>query len=272
MDLAETVMALALLYALLSVVASALKEALEAWVQKRKQNYKAAIEELLGFAGAQQFFEHPRIQAMISKVGIADATEARHWPSYVDAATFALVAYDIVQMQPDSKLAKSLDWARNKGQQELDHLQALYTQRMERLSGSFKRNAQAWLMGIGLLLAGAMDADTLQMGRQLANDSAVRATLVSLAENTRDAAGVQALCGKNDPAELLTCVENKSPAVLGWTPARWASLQQAHWWVWLFKLLGYAITGIAISLGASFWFDLIGKVANIRATAKPTGM
>jgi hypothetical protein len=269
MDLAETVMALALLYALLSVVASALKEALEAWVQKRKQNYKAAIEELLGFAGAQQFFEHPRIQAMISKVGLADATKSRHWPSYVDAATFALVAYDIVMTQPNSKLAKSLDWARGKGQQELDHLQTLYAQRMDRLSGSFKRNAQAWLMGIGLLLAVGVDADTLQMGRQLANDSAVRATLVSLAESTKDAAGVQALCGQSGPTEVLRCVEQKSPAVLGWTGDRWDRLQHGPWFTWLFKLVGYAITGIAISLGASFWFDLIGKVANIRATAKP---
>jgi hypothetical protein len=57
--------------------------------------------------------------------------------------------------------------------------------------------------------------------------------------------------------------------VLGWTGDRWDRLQHGPWFAWLFKLVGYAITGIAISLGASFWFDLIGKVANIRATAKP---
>jgi hypothetical protein len=34
--------------------------------------------------------------------------------------------------------------------------------------------------------------------------------------------------------------------------------------------LGWIVTGIAISMGASFWFDLLGKVINVRNTgSKP---
>jgi hypothetical protein len=35
---------------------------------------------------------------------------------------------------------------------------------------------------------------------------------------------------------------------------------------WLKTILGWAITIAAISLGAPFWFDLLGKVANLKGT------
>jgi hypothetical protein len=34
-------------------------------------------------------------------------------------------------------------------------------------------------------------------------------------------------------------------------------------------VLGWMITGIAISMGASFWFDLLSKLVNVRNTGKP---
>jgi hypothetical protein len=35
-------------------------------------------------------------------------------------------------------------------------------------------------------------------------------------------------------------------------------------------VLGWLLTGIAITFGAPFWFDLLGKVSNLRAAgAKP---
>lgn len=41
---------------------------------------------------------------------------------------------------------------------------------------------------------------------------------------------------------------------------------------WGQRLLGWVISGIAISMGASFWFDLLGKLVNVRNTGKrPTG-
>lgn len=38
----------------------------------------------------------------------------------------------------------------------------------------------------------------------------------------------------------------------------------------LLKLIGWLITGIAISLGAPFWFDLLNKFMIVRSTVKPT--
>ena len=64
MALIETIIALALTYALLSLVASAFKEMLESLVQKRKKDFKAAIEGLLGVFGSQAFLQDARIQAI----------------------------------------------------------------------------------------------------------------------------------------------------------------------------------------------------------------
>jgi hypothetical protein len=38
------------------------------------------------------------------------------------------------------------------------------------------------------------------------------------------------------------------------------------------KILGLLVTGFALSLGAPFWFDLLGKVSNLRGAgpAAPT--
>jgi len=37
---------------------------------------------------------------------------------------------------------------------------------------------------------------------------------------------------------------------------------------WLERILGWAITAVAISLGAPFWFDLLNKIMNIRNAGK----
>ena len=38
---------------------------------------------------------------------------------------------------------------------------------------------------------------------------------------------------------------------------------------WPMKIVGLLVTALAISLGAPFWFDLLGKLVNMRSTGKP---
>jgi hypothetical protein len=43
-----------------------------------------------------------------------------------------------------------------------------------------------------------------------------------------------------------------------------------NWVDFIRVLAGWLLSGIAISMGAPFWFDLLGKVMNVRNTgAKP---
>ena len=49
---------------------------------------------------------------------------------------------------------------------------------------------------------------------------------------------------------------------LGWTEA--IPYEQ-----WPQRLLGWLITALAVSLGAPFWFDMLGKFMTVRASFKP---
>jgi hypothetical protein len=40
-------------------------------------------------------------------------------------------------------------------------------------------------------------------------------------------------------------------------------------WPWVLKVLGWLLTAAAISLGAPFWFDVLGKFMVVRSTVKP---
>ena len=37
---------------------------------------------------------------------------------------------------------------------------------------------------------------------------------------------------------------------------------------WLVKILGWLVTGLAISLGAPFWFDLLNRLVDLRGAGK----
>jgi hypothetical protein len=40
---------------------------------------------------------------------------------------------------------------------------------------------------------------------------------------------------------------------------------------WTQAVLGWILTGFAVTLGAPFWFDFLGKVSNLRAAGKKPG-
>lgn len=326
MALIETIIALALTYALLSLVASAFKEMLESLVQKRKKDFKAAIEGLLGVFGSQAFLQDARIQAInaVTKietplfrakstvVASADSGKKSDWPSYIESNTFAAVTMDLLskkllsgpnaQTPNKSKLEEAVQALAPVPNQQITLIEQVYNERMARVEGSFKRNAQYWLLGIGFCIAVATDADTLNIGRNLQIDSAGRAALVKLAETVQKEEDLEKLCKPNPAPEpavkngkeasggkasaptakasapaaaapasaptLLRCIKEQAPSVIGWSAARksqllWEPLEIIQ------ALFGYLLTAIAISLGAPFWFDVIGKVSNIRSTLKP---
>jgi uncharacterized protein (DUF1810 family) len=212
---------------------------------------------------------------------------------------------------------------------------------MDRAGGWYKRFAQKWMIVIGLVLAAALNVDTIEIIRVLSNNP-------NLAKAVADQAGtyvhtqgrplsaselgelrearlqaVQAAeqaekdaraAAEKDEAKLKTLaaavakaradadtLEAYQAAVktlfsaglpIGWTPevkkklglpvagepaapaavrpgaTAWATL---NWTVLFFMILGWFVTAIAASLGASFWFDLLSRFVNIRNAGRPPG-
>jgi hypothetical protein len=54
-------------------------------------------------------------------------------------------------------------------------------------------------------------------------------------------------------------------------PLGWSHATSPHnlFWDGFGKVLGLLVTAFALTLGAPFWFDLLGKVSNLRGSGPP---
>ncbi len=155
---------------------------------------------------------------------------------------------------------------------------------MERASGVYKRNAKGVAIMLGLSLAIITNADAFHMISRLSKDSALRETITNnageiLLRNQNN----QAIANPNSQQDqvnntLIELTKDAEGALdnvalpIGWSDV---NLDQQIAWTpqknesfpflkILTMLPGWIFSGIAISMGAPFWFDLLGKFVNVR--------
>jgi hypothetical protein len=130
------------------------------------------------------------------------------------------------------------------------------------------------LLVLGLIVAIAVNADTLQLTHSLSTDASLRQGLVAAAQ----ARATTPLPAGTDPAQTIKADIDSlgtlglpigwynwknDPSGLGHSGIGWlGSVINAH-------LFGWFITAIATTLGAPFWFDLLGKFITVRSSIKP---
>jgi hypothetical protein len=133
---------------------------------------------------------------------------------------------------------------------------------MERVSGWYKRRVQLILFVIGAVVVLLLNADSLATGRVLWRDDAVRAAVVSQAE-----AATEQNSGESDLGETVRELD----VPLGWDFSLGDEPNQVPDDVLsvVAKLLGLALTVGALTLGASFWFDLLSKIMRVRSSGAP---
>lgn len=154
-------------------------------------------------------------------------------------------------------------------------LERWYDDAMARMGGWYKRRVQLLLLALGAALAIGFNVDTVNLAQVLWRVPAERAAVA-------EAAGSAA--GKNVGA-VDTTVRGISALNLpiGWTPAHVTrpgvvghplstDPRRVPWSAGAIavKVLGLGLTTIALSFGATFWFDALSKVSGLRdAGAKP---
>jgi hypothetical protein len=140
-------------------------------------------------------------------------------------------------------------------QQNVEHW---FDQAMDRFAGWYKRWAQWITLLIALVIVVLVNADTMKIATKLLHDDALRGAVVSAAET--------AIQNKQGQDELLKQADGLTLPI-GWTATLdidtkdAASISVSV----ISKILGLAISILAISLGAPFWFDVLSKIINIRA-------
>jgi hypothetical protein len=147
-----------------------------------------------------------------------------------------------------------------------DEIEAWFKQGMDSVSGWYKRWTQAAQFGIGLVLAASLNLDTLQIARALDANEQLRGAAVAQATilASQESPGGPA-SAPSDPQARYTSVLAQLEASrlpLGWEGGSVDYFRQ-HW-MWV--IFGWMITALAGSFGAPFWFDLLKRVANLRAS------
>jgi hypothetical protein len=140
------------------------------------------------------------------------------------------------------------------------HLEDWFDASMDRVSGWYRRRTQFVLFALALAIAVLANVDTLGLVRHLSVNGAARQALVTQAAEVDGQPAAAALSPQEVAAELRALQPLELP--IGWNQ----DLPRGGWGQ---RVLGWLMTAFAVSLGAPFWFDLLGRFMSVRSTQRP---
>ena len=299
----EVAIGIIFVYMLLSLLCSAISEYIESWLNHRGRDLERGIRQLLNNSDgsgddlAGRLYNHGLIRPLYRG--------PNKLPSYIPSRTFALALWNMAtsatagdasaassgaapgsaaQLQNIKRLIETkiqnrelqealttlIDEAKGDFDAARKNIEDWYDGAMDRVSGWYKRRVQMFLLVIGLVVATAINADTVNIAKALVQDSALRSAVVAAAERpaqTDDGA---------TPTERIQANRQALNALglpLGWAWHKNTSDdprgKPGDVGSWLLKIFGLVLTALAISQGAPFWFDLLNKFMVIRSTVKP---
>jgi hypothetical protein len=268
----ETVVGLALLFFVLSSLASALVEGLSRLLGKRAKDLEATIGQMLGdprnpLADQRRALELFRGTAIYSSAEAAAKQGAwlltkRVKPSYLSARSFADAVVELGALTTPTGL-RGLDkrvetLVAESGARVVEvkaGLESWFDETMSRLAESYKRWSTAVLFVVGLAVAVIGNVSTLHVTQALWRTPVLREAAVNAAQQT--AAG-------STVGENVRQVQELGALGLpiGWTGVGdWAGAS----WLWP-HIGGWLVTALLLMLGAPFWFDVLSKVVALRST------
>lgn len=280
---------------LLSLFATTVMEIFSALFGLRGRNLKFALKKMLADTGDEEVFNQFKESALYKQLS-SKWLGTYYPPSYLSSNNFSFILSNIIENLDGEKLHDKINNIQDerlrtvlhqlventdKNTQEFrDKLEHWFDDIMDRASGWFKRYVQLYLIVIGFAIAVGFNADAVQIFRQLQNDPTARLEVYKAAQSfiaLQSDSLVQnnaLVADPNSPliqsiGDLNNLIANdieaiKNPLGLGWSS--FAEEENTDLQFWLFKILGWLVTALAISLGAPFWFDLLRKLVNIRSS------
>lgn len=161
-----------------------------------------------------------------------------------------------------------------------DEIALTFNQVMERTSGVYKRNAKGVSLLFGFLAAASLNIDSFYIINQLYKNPALTQQINQVAAKVIENSG-SCLQNAKDEIEKQECTNKamddakkleglSQPLPIGWNDKGWFNGEQIKAQNGLLQvILGWFMTGIAVAMGAPFWFDLLGKFINVRNTGNP---
>ena len=152
-----------------------------------------------------------------------------------------------------------------------NEIETWFDRSMDRASGVYKRNAKGVAILIGISVAILTNTDTFFVLKRLSQDSAVRSAITQSAIQQQN----DFLSNQNARTKFQELIGEASVPI-GWQnisqqfqPLRNRQGNSANnllLRIWLvFKIVfGWLVSGLAIAMGAPFWFDILNKIINVR--------
>jgi hypothetical protein len=304
----DVAIALLLLYLILSMIVTVANEQIATALDLRATTLKSAIDQLIDDPTLKaDFKDHGLIAGLNAAVAtdkssllfqfiaglcrwimrVEKVNDDAH-VSYLSGKTFASAilgsldptkpitlfddAKDAVEHMPDSNIRDALlaqiTTANGNVDKLRDNIAVWFDASMDRVSGIYKRDLKRISFVVGLLLVLVLNADTVRVSRSLWNDAALRAGMVQRAGGFASQGSASA--SDHDTVQKIQEFESDlRPLPLGWSLSSIPSRDTPQLWlILLSKLVGLLLTAFAISLGAPFWFDLLGMFVQIRGTGQ----
>lgn len=283
----EIAIALAFVFFLLSLIVTALTEWVAYALKLRSKTLKEGLEGMLGDKQvAAEILKHPLVRSDLRN-------KDKHPPSYVAPTDFAAVFRLLVDPPPASaKSSRATIRVSDEDGASSTHeitpkldaqlrtlsgsaaaiptvkaLEGWFDKSMDRVSGWYKRRSQVVTVVIAVVVAVGLNVSALRVAEKLTTEPTVRAAVVAkaeaAAEKEEEPKGKEGLkqAGKNTEEAVKELGALKLPIF-------WAGENVPSGWGWGTTALGWAITIVAISLGAPFWFDTLGKLSNLRMAGR----
>jgi hypothetical protein len=267
----EVAIGLGFVYLIFSLVASTLVEWGSAVGDRRASFLNLALNRSLGETLSGELLKHPVIK------GLPEETRRSVWsslpkPNYLPPKAVALALADIArQTNADPALVKLMAALKNEAPvanptamaidaEVLFRVEQWFTEQMARTTAGYKRWTQLWTIALALMLTVAFDIDAGRMTNHLLKNAAVRSALAATAGNE---------VANRALAEIQPSAATLAALPVGWT--RPISEALGGGLSTFATFAGWAISIIAIGLGAPFWFDLLNRLVSLRQTGpKPT--
>jgi hypothetical protein len=135
-----------------------------------------------------------------------------------------------------------------------DEIALWYDQSMDRLSGAYRRNVKAFTVLIGSVLAVLINVDSLYILRRLSENTATRTVII---QNAIQIQSCQTDLSSSQCMEKIADLLEETTLPIGWHPV---NFQQQ------FPQMTWMLTGIAISMGSRFWFQILDQLVHVRET------
>ena len=276
----DVALGLILLYTVLSLFASVVKEWISTLLGLRAKNLEKGIQTLIGADYATKLYKHPLVSSLAT---------GKKLPSYIGSGTFASALVDLLahgeEAQPtadaeadvahlvrkaggDPVLGRALRALTSAGAQTVADIRteiaAWFDDGMNRVSGWYRRQTQLIILIIGVLVTLFANASTVHVARDLWQDDALRYAIA------QEAVSIESTTQSTDSLEVPDSLLASFP--VGWENedpfGHREGVPDWSWGTWLAHLMGWVLTAAAVSLGAPFWFDLLGRVAKLRGTGR----